>query len=157
MRPEIEREFSLGSWVVQSGAAFFVPIILLTILETWLNIQGETVLGQVLNLSFLGGVAAAMALVASRISISAPYEGRWIWILPVLVVSAAVIWDVSIGHASELPGFFWDPGPGHGEEAIGTLLTWPAWSCCWYSAVMQLHRIKISWRTDEHRSSRVEV
>ena len=146
MQPEIERDFSFGSWAIQFVAAFFGPIILLTGLEMLLGIQGETAISQVVSLLFLGAVAVLMALLTVRISPDATDEGRWIWTLPMILVATAVIWDGSTGHASELSGCLWDPGPGRGEGAFGTLITWPTWSCCCYSSLMQLRRSRTSPR-----------
>jgi hypothetical protein len=110
---------------------------MLGVLENRLDIE-DTALAQVLSYAFLAAMGLAMALLVSMMARAAMREGSFIWVLPVGLEIAAVIWQLfSEGVVSTLHGLFFTPGPGLGEESWGmVLLTLPTWSCCSYSATM---------------------
>ena len=138
---EVRREFSIVSLVLQLLVAYCGPLVVATILTS--SIVRDTIASQILTYILVGITAACFALLVSTIHGDAAFEGRRIWIPPVLVEGAMVIWEMaSNGFMSVWFGLvLFAEGPLGGEASLAVvLLTLPTWSCCWYSAAMWWRR-----------------
>jgi hypothetical protein len=137
-----EREPSMGSWAWQLVLAYCIPFIGLASLESALDATdspGWQVLGYVVVML----LSIALALLVSRLFVESPREGRWVFLLPGLIVTlfGLALCTKSMDKALEL--FYFRTGPLSGESGWGVmLLTWPTWGCCWYSAAMWFVRRK---------------
>src|SRR5450432_2781071 len=93
MFEQVDRELSFGSWTLQLVVAFCGPIILLVILDTWLDVQ-DTLLSQILSYVGLGIAGFVLALLISAISPQSRREGTLIWMLPTALEVVATIWQL---------------------------------------------------------------
>jgi len=141
------QEFSLLSYGTQSLVAYCIPIGLLLGLEGLTKPQ-DTLKAQGLEYIFLAVLAAGLALAVSSFSIGSAREGRFVWVIPAILMAIFLTWQV----VSEGAGSVWHSvfisQPGHGEDAwISVVLTLPTWSCGWYAAVMWRRRRAVRMRS----------
>ena len=136
---QVERDFSLGSWVCQMVLAYIAPLLLVAILESWLMPGPDTPVTYILDYFLWAGAAALIALAVFGLFDEAAHEGASVWILPCAFLLFGVLWDsASFGVARALREFFFPrTGMEAGEAGIAMLLvTLPVWGCVCYSAVM---------------------
>jgi hypothetical protein len=118
----IERDYSFPSWLIQLVVAFLGPVIILTVIDTWLNVQ-DTPSSQLFSYLCLGGVGAGMAFLISAVAGESWREGLWVWVLPVTLEVAALIREFSSeGLSATLRTLFYVAG------LVGERSRW-AWFC----------------------------
>jgi hypothetical protein len=133
----------LVSWLTQTLIVFLGPTIAFTLLESSTHPGPDTVLSQLFGYAFLAAVSVGLALTVLRINQTFGKEGTWIWVLPIVLE----IWGLMSDHFGFVNNYLLITRPGDGEAGLGELLiTYPAWSCYWYSAAMW-------WRLREKQRS----
>jgi hypothetical protein len=94
------------------------------------------------NVGFQIAKAAGMGLVSLILGVAvqriAPsnVSARWVWALPLSVLSLTIGWDAvrGFGIGWGLSNYFFCAHPGRDESCVARdLFTYPAWSCGWYS------------------------
>jgi hypothetical protein len=82
------------------------------------------------------GLALVLALLVRRIFPDAARWGKWVWLLPVVLLTLGVIADaVQSTPRAALKGFFYYGRDG--EDSLGFfLITFPTFSCVIYSLTM---------------------
>ncbi len=137
MFEESDTGFSFGSCLVQILFAYFVPPVLLGLIEAQLNFQ-DSIASQITRYVLILCISGGSASLVSAIARNSAREGRWVWVLPFSFWAYACASDYFRFGLKELRlMFFFGPGPGSGEEAWGVFLfTLPTWSCCCYAVAM---------------------
>jgi hypothetical protein len=139
MFQEVEREKSFVSWLLQLLAAYCGPVVLLVLIETWINARWDTFAQDTSATDafaylFSAVAASALAFVVALVASDSPNEGRWVFTLPTTLVLGGMAWEWSShGIASAMAVLH----PNSSEEGWTLVfLTIPAWSCWWYSTAM---------------------
>jgi hypothetical protein len=79
--------------------------------------------------------ALTFAWVAAYLFPRSTGEGRWIWTLPVVLLSMTAFITLYRGDSREFRALWFS------EYDIPVIFfTLPTWACCWYSAAMKLFR-----------------
>lgn len=134
---EIEREFSFGSWVLQMVGVYFLPTLVIAVVEGLFGF-GETPGTLMFDYLAAGLGGWALARFAAYVSDDPAQEGVMVWVLPAFFEVVFVLWSLLSSRRSEFYGFFVTFGPGRGEESLGLfMVTIPTVGCCVYSAVMR--------------------
>lgn len=128
--------YMFAGWACQLALAYLAPLVAVIILSVCLGAGDDdswTMIEYVLYP--LLGVAAA--LLVSVCSPQLTGSGRWIWTMPLALFAFCVAWDASLGRSGVISTDLF----GSGEASwVRSLVTMPAWSCCWYSAAMVARR-----------------
>lgn len=80
----------------------------------------------------------ALAVATSSVVPAAVGGGRWVWLLPVILLFAGICWEMSLGRPRMA---LYNSFLGSGEAGLSVIfVTQPALGCCCYSAVMAWQR-----------------
>jgi len=126
----------LLGWFAQTMVSYFAPMVLYMILSLWVKPR-EANLSLFLDYGTMFVFSASLSLAVSRFVPTAPDSGRWVWLLPVGILSFILLSDLrDLGVAVAVRDIV-----GRGEDGwIPVLVAMPVWGCCWYSLLMQLRR-----------------
>jgi len=135
----LEKEPSLGSWTLQLSLASCGPLLALMITEKCVSLGPGGPILTLFQYSFIGVVSVLIASILSAVTPDSVVEGRWVWVLPVVLFLIAFASE-ALRHIREVTYMFY-VRPGEGEAGwLMVLLTMPTWSCCSYSLTMSLWR-----------------
>jgi hypothetical protein len=143
----LKEVLGMVSWAVQLLLAAAAPVIALVALEIALNTQ-DTLAPQLFGYVFLAVAGTGLAFAVSALNHGWVEVGVWVWTLPTIMEIWAIISaGYSTGGLTAVGHLFLVPGPGGGEEGLGAVfITFPTWSCCWYS-------VALWWRLRQRRQS----
>jgi hypothetical protein len=159
-KTELEGESGFLPWLAQQIAAPFVPLMwaLLTAnVPPALARYAGSYTGQppeiaieVLWSFVIGwGLAFALALAVRYVFPGASRSGKWVWVLPLLILTAGFIWECTLFPFRQAikDAFYYGSA---GEASLGfSLITFPTCSCIVYSLAMYLAEKKARKHTQQ--------
>jgi len=121
---------------LQLALAYLGPLILTVVLSGLFSAPDDTV-WQVIDYLIFGVFGIGAAVLISCLISKATDSGRWIWMMPVLLLIFGLLWDMRLGAPDSAQIIFFGTGEGGWIKLFVTL---PAWSCCLYSLTMSWRR-----------------
>jgi hypothetical protein len=146
---EVEREIGFLPWLAQQIAAPALPLMWVLLTASGppaLGTYAGTYVGQPLEITIeivwyfvIGwGLGFALALAVRCVFPSASRSGKWVWVLPLLMLTAGFIWDCTLFPFRQAISELLYYGSA-GEASWGfVLFTSPTCSCIVYSLAMYL-------------------